>query len=80
MDNGLQTKLDAMKKKVTEEKEKRTKLEGKLEQLMTELPKFDCTTVEEADAKLGKMAEDLDSMEPQIKAKLDALTTNYDWS
>ena len=80
MDNKLQGKLDIMKRKVTEAKDKKTKLEGKLEQLMTELPKYDCETLEEADTKLEEMTETLDTMEPEIKEKITSLTDNYDWS
>ena len=67
--SNLAEELQTLKKQEAESKEKLTRLQGRQEQLMSQLKSdFGCSTVEEGEEKLASLQKDIEKRESRAKS------------
>jgi len=72
--------LQARKVSIEQDKTKRDKLQGRLDQAMTVLAdKFDCSTLDEADDKYEVQKVKLDKQKIEINDRFVSLKEKYAW-
>lgn len=74
-------KLSDMEAKVIQKENKKAKLEGALDNVMSELKdKHGIETLDDLNDNLDDLDKELGQLEDEFKTKVEALETNYDWS
>lgn len=74
----LATQLLGLKKQIEVDKEKKARLEGQLTSLMSRLKKeFNCSTVEDAEARVKILSKDIARLTGLVKEKIDAIRKGY---
>ena len=69
-----------LKEQIEESKQEKIKLEGRLEQVQSELKeKFDCGSLEEAQKKLTSMKKEGEKMNKKIEKATKALEEKYEF-
>jgi hypothetical protein len=78
--NDVAEKLVQMKRKIEEKKVEKSRLEGKLDQLLLTLKeKYGCSSVEEAQELLEKKKSRLDDTRQSLEERLAEIEEKYDW-
>lgn len=69
-----------LREKIEAAKVKKSKAEGALEEFMNRLKsEFGCSTIEEAEKKLGKLQAEIDSDEEKLEKDLEEIEKAVDW-
>jgi hypothetical protein len=71
--------LVAIKKKLDEMKEKRARVEGQLQEVMTRLGEKGYQTIDDAEADLVQKEEEALTIKTQITSKIAELREKYEW-
>ena len=78
MARTLESRLLDLRRKVDEAKEEKAKLEGQIEQLETILrDEFNCSSLEEGQALLEKITEEVDKLTAEMEEELDAIESEH---
>lgn len=73
-------KLNSMKKKTDEAKQKKARKEGQYEELLKTLKSYNCNTIEEAEKVIRETMKDKEVKEKQLLQGIKELEENYDWN
>ena len=72
-----ETEFLALKKNIDEARTKVSELKGQLNALLSQLKEWECKTIEEAEAKLKEMTEELSNFDNKIASGIKELEEKY---
>lgn len=72
-------RLLTLKKKIKDKQDEKSRLQGRLDQLMSQLKEeFGCSSVEEGKAKLGELEAEVKNLQSQVTASTAEIERKYE--